>query len=290
MNSFTFIKDYKHHEQYRASFNELAKSTFQIDFEPWYQQGFWNDRYICYSYLDNDKIVANVSISKMQMVIEGVKKHAIQIGTVMTHPDYQKQGLAGSLMNKVIAEHEQENDLFFLFADEDVHNNFYKKYGFHQVHESTFSISVQSTDHTYKSQKLSFEGDKQMIFDYYAKKNSSHNFDIEKGEHVLGFYSIYGFGNSVYYIEELDAVVIYQRKAKKLHIYGVFSDQQILLHDLLTYISTNETTEVVFYYTPDFKDLHSKGTRILTTDDLFLVRTASVKFPEYFKFPLIAHA
>lgn len=45
-----FIKDYKQDDARRASFNRLADSIFGIQFEEWYQQGFWNDNYICYSF------------------------------------------------------------------------------------------------------------------------------------------------------------------------------------------------------------------------------------------------
>lgn len=289
MNSLTFIKDYRDNDTYRASFNELAKSTFNIDFEPWYQEGFWNDRYLCYSFLDGDKIVSNVSVSKMEMMIKGEVKLAIQIGTVMTHPDYRKQGLGGRLMTKVIEEYERENDLFFLFTDEDV-SPFYKKFGFNQVTETQFSVAVQSSSQIYQPRQLDLQKDKQMILDYYVKKKPSFSFDIQKGEHVLGFYGVHGFGNHFYYLEALDTVVLYQTKENTLQLYGVFTTQDILFKDLMEHISTKNVTEVVFHYTPNFKDLLPEAKTLLTTDDIFHIRTSSVSLPDQFKFPLIAHA
>ena len=53
-----FISDYKNDPAYRLSFNELAGKTFGIDFEKWYQLGFWNDRYVCYSFAEGNRIVA----------------------------------------------------------------------------------------------------------------------------------------------------------------------------------------------------------------------------------------
>jgi ribosomal protein S18 acetylase RimI-like enzyme len=290
MFPYKFIKDYKHNDIYRASFNELAKNTFQIDFEPWYKLGFWNDRYICYSFLDGEKIIANVSVSKMEMMIEGQLKKAIQIGTVMTHPNYRKQGLAGHLMNKVIAEYEHENEIFLLFSEEDVSVGFYKKYGFKQLQESKFTVAVQPTTKNSQPQKLSIEANKQMILDYYTKKKSSRSFDIEKGEHILGFYGVYVFGNALYYVEDLDVVVVYTTSEEKLHLYGVFSDHEVLFNELINYIATEKTTEVVFHFTPNFEDINATFTPIITTDDIFQVRTSTVKLPIHFKFPVIAHA
>lgn len=40
MSNYQFIKDYKDNEQYRLSFNNLAKTIFELDFELWYQQGY----------------------------------------------------------------------------------------------------------------------------------------------------------------------------------------------------------------------------------------------------------
>jgi hypothetical protein len=87
VNELKLIHNYKDIAEYRQSFNQLAKSTFGIDFEKWYKNGFWDDRYICYSYRDEDKVVANVSINKMDVILEGERKRVLQIGTVMTHPE-----------------------------------------------------------------------------------------------------------------------------------------------------------------------------------------------------------
>lgn len=37
------IKNYRDNKELRQSFNELARQTFDIDFEDWYQNGFWSD-------------------------------------------------------------------------------------------------------------------------------------------------------------------------------------------------------------------------------------------------------
>jgi GNAT superfamily N-acetyltransferase len=289
MSTYTFIKNYKENDKYRASFNDLAKLTFQIDFEPWFQQRFWNDSYICYSYLDGDKVIANVSISKLEMVIHGETKHAIQIGTVMTHPDYQKQGLAGSLMKRIISEYEGEYDLFFLFSDESV-TTFYKKYGFTPVQETKYTLSVTPMSTNIQPRKLNLQSDKDMILNYYTKKKPSHRFDIEKAESILGFYGVYVFANNIYYIEELDAVVIYKYSDEKLHLYGVFAEQSVSFTELFRQIASEKTTEVVFHFTPNFDDVNPMMTALLTTDDIFQIRTSRVSLPTNFKFPLIAHA
>ena len=68
MRELKLIYNYKHISEYRLSFNQLAKDTFRIDFEEWYNKGGWDDNYICYSYIDKNKVVSNVSISKMDIL------------------------------------------------------------------------------------------------------------------------------------------------------------------------------------------------------------------------------
>ncbi|PGM56126.1 hypothetical protein [Bacillus sp. AFS053548] len=80
MSEFQLISDYKHISMYRNSFIKLAKQTFGIDFNDWYEKGFWTDRYVCYSYVKEDLVIANASINKMKVQ----EYNAIQIGTVMT--------------------------------------------------------------------------------------------------------------------------------------------------------------------------------------------------------------
>ena len=58
-------KYYRDNDILRKSFNELAKDTFCLDFEDWYQNGYWKDNYIPYSVTDNDRVVANASVNIM---------------------------------------------------------------------------------------------------------------------------------------------------------------------------------------------------------------------------------
>ena len=64
------IYDYQNILEYRLSFNELTNKVFAMNFEKWYNKGGWNDRYICYSFAQENKIVANASVSKMDIILD----------------------------------------------------------------------------------------------------------------------------------------------------------------------------------------------------------------------------
>ena len=111
------ISNYMTDDTYRHMLNELTRNTFGFDFESWVTQRYFEGDYIPYSFVNEGKIVSNVSANRMKFMQNGVMKYYIQIGTVMTDESYRKQGLAAKLMKHVIEEYEQECDGIYLFGD-----------------------------------------------------------------------------------------------------------------------------------------------------------------------------
>ena len=70
-NMYEMIKNYKDNESLRLSFNELAGKTFGLDFEDWYQNGFWRENYVPYSIVENGKVIANVSVNITDILWDG---------------------------------------------------------------------------------------------------------------------------------------------------------------------------------------------------------------------------
>ncbi|MBV7504031.1 GNAT family N-acetyltransferase [Bacillus sp. sid0103] len=102
MKALSFIKNYQDNKGLRGSFNQLALNTFGIEFENWYQNGYWTEKYMPYSFVDHNQVVANVSVNLLNLVINAEEKQAIQIGTVMTHPNYRNKGLSRRLIEMVL--------------------------------------------------------------------------------------------------------------------------------------------------------------------------------------------
>lgn len=61
------IKNYRDNAKLRRSFNALAGKTFGLNFEDWYQNGFWGDDYNPYSVVLNVEVVANVSVNRTNL-------------------------------------------------------------------------------------------------------------------------------------------------------------------------------------------------------------------------------
>lgn len=128
------IYDYMNNDEYRHKLNELTGRTFGFDFESWVTGGYFEGDYIPYSYLEEGKIICNVSANRMELLQNGRLKHYIQLGTVMTDEAFRRRGLAGKLMEYVVGQYEGKCDGIYLFGDLSA-LGFYEKAGFSQLRE-----------------------------------------------------------------------------------------------------------------------------------------------------------
>lgn len=296
MSKYQLVSDYKHIKKYKESFNELAKLVFNLDFKEWYDKGCWNDNYICYSYIDGDKVIANASVNKMVVICNGKEYKAIQVGTVMTHPDYRHKGLAARLMNIIIEKYEKEYDFIYLFANDTV-LDFYPKFGFEKVKESRFSLKTSDL----KKQVLSkstirkLDSDNQADFElmkgFAAERIPvSSTFGVKNNDQLLLFYFIFVFNGATYYIEEEDTIVIVKQEENKLHIFDILSKESVDLVRILNHIVSANTQLMEFYFTPDSNSENIYTEIITGSDDTLFVRPFIKDMPRHLLFPLTSHA
>ena len=111
--SYKFIKLDRTNEEMRRSFCELSIKTFGLDFEDWYQNGYWKENYLPYVCVKDDKVVANVSVNPMEFNMAGRHVKLIQLGTVMTEESERNQGLIRKIMEKIEQDFQDKTDGFF---------------------------------------------------------------------------------------------------------------------------------------------------------------------------------
>ncbi|MGM0884974.1 MAG: GNAT family N-acetyltransferase [Bacillota bacterium] len=246
--------DFKNQGEYRASFNRLSRLVFGIDFEAWFQKGCWDDRYICHSIVSDNEIISNISVSKMDLVINGVTRKAIQIGTVMTHPEHRGKGLSKQLMKYVLETYENTCDLLFLFANSTV-LDFYPKFGFETLPEFQFFIDVNvsltkevSLDRLISSREEDWNLIKHMI---QSRRPVSQRFGVINNQGLFNFYAINVFPECLFYSKTDDAIIVFENEGELLHLYDVVSEKQIDIGDLISRISTKQTRKIRFHFTPD---------------------------------------
>jgi GNAT superfamily N-acetyltransferase len=287
-----FAKNYQENERLRSSFNKLAQSTFGINFELWFEKGYWTDRYQPYSFIDRENVIANVSVNNIDLILNGETRRAIQIGTVMTHPDYRGKGLSKRLMNKVLRDYEDIVDVIYLFANSSV-LDYYPKFGFKAVDEHLSSMEFNEPKETDTAVvKLDGSNSNDLAFIYnFAKERlpvSQQVSTVNTAELVM-FYSLYVFPQNMVYLEDDKVIVIYQQKGENLHLYDVVSSTNINLNSIIKKIASEKTTKVIFHFTPNLSaDVDSepyKGGEVL-----FVKSKVGDEFPEQFKYPTTSQA
>lgn len=297
MNNYQLVSDYKHNETVRESFFELAREVFSLNFQEWYDRGCWNDNYICYSYVDRDRVIANASVNKMVVVSHGKEYKAIQVGTVMTHPDYRQQGLAAKLMRHILATYEKDYDFMYLFANETV-LDFYPKFGFERVEESSFTLPVanlkrQKIEPSSPLRKLNTDNevDFALMKDFASKRIPvSSVVSVKNDAHLVMFYFILAFPDAIWYCEEVDMIVLMNEEEQQLHLYDLISKKEIDIEPILRRLVSPNTETIHFYFTPDFDCPGIQAARITDSDDQLFVRPFCTKENEHFLFPLTSHA
>jgi GNAT superfamily N-acetyltransferase len=287
-----FIRDYKANTAYRDGFFSLAKTVFGIDFAPWHDRGFWSDDYVCYSLFDGHTAVANVSVSRMSLVINGTPRPAFQIGTVMTHPDYAGRGLAKDLMNKTLADCDKECDLVYLLANQDV-MGFYPKFGFTPVPQYGYSCPMgKPVDSMGTGRFLDMleKADAALILGLIAQRRPVSNvFGVLGAEHIMMFHAHHGFGKCIYFSERERTIIVFRQTEGVIHLYDVISPDMPGLSSILKMLPLRGASNVAFHFTPDLL-CSTAEKRPLGGDDTLFVRTRRPFPAGDFRHPALAQA
>lgn len=287
MNNLKFVQGYKADEPYGKSLTGLANLIFGINLNK------WDNRYIPFSYMDGEAVAANVSINLLDLIIRGERRSALQIGTVMTHPDYRKRGLSARLMNRVLDEYGDKCDYIYLFANRNV-LDFYPRFGFEPVEEHQFTLDYSAGPKKGNGiRKLDMNNSEHVRFLAHFTSERipvSRRFGTDRAHGILMFYCRNVFTNDIYYLEQEDVTAIFQRKEGRIDLYDLIGRREINLEAILAQISDEDTQEIVFHYTPDDQGMGITS-RLFTGDEvLFVKANGNNRWPENCKHPLTSQA
>lgn len=290
-NSYEYVSKYKDDEVMRTSFNNLAKKTFNIDFEQWYKEGYWGEGYIPYSLVVDKKVVANVSVSIMEFLILGTRKKFIQIGTVMTETEYRGNGLCKVIMERVLKEWEDKCDLIYLFANDSV-TEFYPKFGFEKSDEYECSLDVSEKIKLGNLTKMDMRSEKhrEILKDIVSNTKSFSKVTMLDNTSLVMFYCTSFMQDNIYYLDDYKIIVIAEIEDDKLYLQDVFSTRDIKLDTIIEEIITNEIKEVILGFTPD-DNIGYKEVLFKEEDNTLFVRGNNSDIFKFNKlrFPVLSH-
>ncbi|MEQ9299784.1 MAG: GNAT family N-acetyltransferase [Cyclobacteriaceae bacterium] len=290
--TYGLVANFKHNSELRRSFNRLTEDTYGFSFEAWYQDGYWGERYIPYSLLDGDRVISNVSVSTIEFIIEGGNKLGVQIGTVMTDKEYRKQGLNRIIMNQVLDEWKDKADFMYLFANDTV-LDFYPKFDFEQADEYEHSRLISVDNLSSEAKKLNIEDEKDLALLVETVNNSIPVAKVSMHDNtsLIMFYCTSFMKNNIYYLDELEAIVIADFVGDTLHINDVFSIVDASIEDIVAALVRRDTKKVVMGFTP-IDDTNYESDLLKQEGTTLFVYKGQIDFfrENDCMFPLLSHA
>lgn len=289
------IKNYRNNNELRKSFNELAKKTFDINFEDWHQNGYWGEKYNPYSIVMDGKVVSNVSVNHMNFLWNGERKFFIQLGTVMTDEPYRNLGLIRQIMDEIERDYEKKTDGFFLFANDSV-LDFYPKFGFQKSEEFQYCQKIFTADASVTGKRTIEQvpmRDKTawtLLEDAMRKSIPQSSFEMVNNRELILFYVTKYMQENVYYHKEQDAYVIAEIEDGNLLIHNIFSSKPTDIGQIAKSFG-NGVQQVRFGFTPHNCDGYTRELRAEEDCTLFLKGKGFENFAQDgLIFPTLSHA
>lgn len=249
------IYDYMLNHELRHKLNELTQKTFGFDFESWVTGGYFEGDYVPYSFMEDGKIISNVSANRMCFMQNGVKKEYIQIGTVMTDETYRNQGLAKKLMEYVVQQYKDKCDGFYLFADLSA-LDFYRKADFTEGMQYQYRLKLERykreiSKETFLTVDENNEQMKQKYMD--AVRHSAVNASLEQ-MNKFGLQMFYTSDMSnVYYAEDIDCFVVMEMEEDMLILESVICKEHLSLKEIIKRID-NQYDSLILGFSPCAED------------------------------------
>ena len=268
------IRGYRDNKALRDSFNALAEQTFGgLNFEGWYQNGFWGDNYDPHSIVLDGRVVANVSVNRCDMEIGGQRSRILQLGTVMTDPAYRGRGLSRAIMDSIEPELAAADGVY-LFGNDSV-VDFYPKFGFRRGREMEYRKSVHQTKPATAEQVVMDSPAAWARLSAAMERSTFREGCKMVGNPELIFFYVSQFmQESVFYIPRLDAWAVAELEDGTLTIYNIFAGETVTVNDIIAAFGP-EVHTVALAFAPEspegwsVSDLHEEDCNFFVRGGVF---------------------
>ncbi|MBE7104437.1 GNAT family N-acetyltransferase [Bacillus cereus] len=274
-------------EQLFPLFEEVFGITSQTlhDFS---EKGYWDYTYKALSFIQDDNAIANVAAFSLPLLLNGKKINAAGIQSIMTLPDFRRQGLMTQLLNKMIEEIDKQFECAFLFTETP---ELYKSFGFQIVQEYLMTILYDNKNNKDSIlRKLDFynEEDRNLINEIIENSQRLSNMFSTINYRSSFYLKMYDlkWNEKLYYSKKLDAMIVYEVENEKLKLYGVFAPVLPILDELCEGIPES-FTEIEFYFCPDQLGIDDVQYKELQSSKYLMVRSNKELDFKGYKFPVL---
>ena len=230
-----FVYNYMLNTDMRHMLNELAQNTFGIDFEKWVTGQYFRGDYLPYSYIEDGKMLSNVSVNRMEFMQNGVKRNYIQIGTVMTEKAHRKQGLAAKLMQHVMRQYVSGCDGIYLFGNLNA-LDFYRKLGFQEGMQYRYSLkeSLCNRERTKDAFTLVHKNNLTLRQKYEDVVLDGASFSAMEQINRFGLQMFYTADlDQVFYAKDLDCFVVMKKENDTLFLQSIICKKKRAMKEIL---------------------------------------------------------
>jgi predicted N-acetyltransferase YhbS len=278
------------HEWHEAFLDFLPRVFSRIDYRRWYEHGGWDAGYIAFALLDGQRMVANASLSHMQLVVAGQPRDGWQLGAVATLPELRGRGLQNQLLPRLL-EHTRAQDLVFLFANHHV-LDFYPRFGFERVRESMFYAEhrVAPAGTPLRALELASPEDRALLQRIAAQAEPvTELFGArDYGSTVLWYWSNF-YPHGLRYAPDHDAILIVDQSNDLLRVYDVLTSRPLELASYVPRLINAPIAQLEFGFTPTRYWPSAQPKADYTDSPLFARRPHGLPAGP-FKFPMLAQA
>ncbi|HEL9134149.1 TPA: GNAT family N-acetyltransferase, partial [Listeria monocytogenes] len=162
-----------------------------------------------------------------------------------------------------------------------------------RIEESSFTVDACNLKKkASKLKKLNPDNktDFQLISRIVSKRAPLSNIlDVKESEDLLMFYVLIALKNELYYLEELDVIVLMEQEGTDLYVLDILSTKKLDVVEVLSYLSTKKIETIHLLFTPE-KSKYIDAAYIIETEDMLFVRPNVLTIENYFLFPATSHA
>lgn len=283
-----YVADFFDDKKLFLSFNELAAETFSLDFLSWKNSGCYDGSYIPHSFVHEGRIIANVSVTKTEMMINSKEVNGIQLGTVMTNQSFRGRGLSRKLIESVMKEYSYA-EFIYLFANDSV-LDFYPKFGFVSSDEFLYCNENISSFEILSGKRRLCGGnpeDISLLKDKLAKRNfQSKCFGVKGPVSIPLWHFLNTYTDAFHYISPLDCVAVYSILNDELQIYDIISESPLKAVEVIPYIIESCVKKIIYHFMPDDFDSCAVRAGKFAYDKMFYLGR-NIKLPDCLKYPAV---
>ncbi|MHA7632157.1 GNAT family N-acetyltransferase [Corallococcus sp. M7] len=258
----------------------------RADFRRWRAWGEWNDDYRAFTLMETGRVVANTSVMRMRLVLEGREVTGYQLGAVGCLPSHRGRGLARVVMNAALDACGDAPVL--LFANPTV-RQFYPRFGFQPQRQTLFAATYDAVPEGPPAPMLNLD-DAKVRAGLAALSSeglpSTERFGARGYATVASWPVANGFARPLRQLDS-DAWVFAGVEGETLYLDDVFAREPFDLRAWIPRLIDRPIRAIRFGFTPERYWPGAEEAGEDTEADLF-VRNLRLS-PEAHRFPVMAH-